>query len=571
MPGELGQRLRAARGTTERDARLYLRTLYHGQPESTVIAVGAFTRPHFVYTPDDALAWVVGKHDVYARIALLAGKPARGRGTAADSAYLPGAWAEVDINGGPRSNGGVVTDGAADLDAAVELAHAVLQPTMLVRSGYGLHAYWLFDEPLDIREHEARERAGELVAGWQRRMKSAAAELGITLDSTHDLARVFRPAGTFNGKGGEPVPVTLLDDGGPRYTPEQIKAEALAPVVSLVAATPEPGQGRKPDELLSKYAALGRIARREGKAPGKGSESDWDYYLACEARRRVKPPIGREEAIELVAHGRRKHGDDPKGKAERGDYLEATVDKAFAQVEAPATTAPAGADPASAITAAWKIDNDPVVAGWSQGYGLEATVYMRRAGGDVVSFERLGDLFTATRHVAQVSLELPGVAVPDITKPTAVRIAQAIIQLCDVQRDHGDRARHELEAWLGSFVQWLGTVVEGDLLGEGAPRWRVLVAQRDYKPDEVVHGIAAATAGVRDLAGRLWIPAGAFMRHIRKVESAPIDWRTLDTRLLDLGWERLRVDVHEPHSGSKVGVRHIRATFYGEPGTSGES
>lgn len=564
MPGELGQRLRAARGTTERDARLYLRTLYHGQPESTVIAVGAFKRPHFVYTPDDALAWVVGKHDVYARIALLSGKPARGRGTAADSAYLPGAWAEVDINGGPRSNGGVVTDGAADLDAAVEVAHAVLQPTMLVRSGYGLHAYWLFDEPLDIREHEARERAGELVAGWQRRMKAAAAELGITLDSTHDLARVFRPAGTFNGKGGEPVPVTLLDDGGPRYTPEQIEAEALAPVVPLVAAAPEPGQGRKPDELLSRYAALGRIARREGKAPGKGSESDWDYYLACEARRRVKPPIGREEAIELVAHGRRKHGDDPKGKAERGDYLEVTVDKAFAQVEAPDAPAPAGTDPAAVISNAWKIA-DPVVAGWSTGVGLDAAIYLRRESGDVAHFARLADLFVSTRHVALASLEFRE-PIPDLTKPTAVRVAQAIIALCDVQSDRGERDRSELGEWLGAFVQGLGAIVTGDLLGEGAPRWRVLTAQRDYKPDETVHGIAAATAGVRDLAGRLWVPISPFVRYVRTVERVSITYGELLSRLDEIGWERLRVDVHEPHSGgSKVGLRHIRAVFYGEP------
>jgi len=561
--GGFGDRIRAARGTTERDARLYLGTLYQGQPESTVIAVGDFRRPHFCYSPEDALAWVVGKRDVYARITLLGGKPAKGRGTAADSVALPGVWAEVDVNGGPTSTGGVVTDGAADERAAVELCHAVLAPTMLVRSGYGVHAYWLFHEPLDIREPEARERAGELVAGWHRRMKSAAAELGVALDSTQDLARVFRPAGTFNGKGGEPVPVTLLDDGGPRYAPEAIAAEALAPVVPIVVTETEPGQGRKPDELVARYSALGRIARREGKAPGKGTESDWDYYLACEARRRVKPPLGREEAIELVAHGRRKYGDDPKGKADRRDYLEATVDKAFAAVEPPDAPAPATADPATIASAAWKItDNDPVVAGWSTGSGADAKIYLRRASGAVVRLRRLGDLFTATKHVTQVSLALRE-PIPDLTKPTAVRVAQALIQLCDVSDDDGDR--DEVADWAGAFMQRLGTIVTGDLHGEGAERWRVLVAQRDYKPDEVAHGVAASTAGVRDLDGRLWLPAGALMRHIRQVERASIDWDGLRSRLADLGWDRVAVDVHEPHSGtSKDGLRHIRGVFYSE-------
>jgi len=567
--GKLGETIRAARGTTERDARLYLGTLYHGQPESTVIAVGDFRRPHFCYTPADAMHYVAGQRDVYARITYLGGRPKSGRGTAADSVALPGAWAEVDVNGGPTSTGGVVTDGAADVDAAVELCHAVLAPTMLVRSGYGVHAYWLFHEPLDIREPEARERAGELVAGWQRRMKSAAAELGITLDSTQDLARVFRPAGTFNGKGNEPVPVTLLDDGGPRYTPEQVEAEALAPVVPIVVTETVAGQGRKPDELVARYPVLARLARREGKAPGDGSESAWDFTLACEARRRVKPPIGHDEAQALVAYGRG-HGHDPKHKGERGDYLARTVDRAFETAKAP--DAPATpTDPAGVINATWRITDNPIVDGWAVGNGLAAAVFLRRASGAVIRLRRLGDLFTAARQVAQVSIALPGERVPRLTPTKADEVAQAIIALCGA-RDDDEVDRDEARAWLDSFVAELGTVVAGDVLGEGAERWRVLVEQRAYKPDANVHGIAASTAGMRDRAGRVWVPASALMRYVRTVERASIDWDELRTRLVELGWEELRVDVHEPHSGtSKAGLDHIRRVFYGAPVTSGES
>ena len=452
-----------------------------------------------------------------------------------------------------------MTDGAPNLEAALELCHKVLQPTLVVRSGYGLHAYWLFEAPLDIRDPDAREAAGELVAGWQRRMKQEAEALGFTLDATHDLARVFRPAGTFNTKGGEPVPVTLMDDGGPRYAVEAIDAEALAPVVKLVEPATAPGAFRKPDEIVARYAALGRIARHEGKAPGKGSDSEWDFYLACEARRRVKPPITRAEAIELVAHGR-----GYTGKGARADYLELTVDKAFGQVEAPDTVAPASADPAAVITAGWKIADDPIVAGWATGNGLAAIVFLRRKSGAVVRLRRLGDLFTANKHFAQVSVAL-GESIPHLTPASAGRIAQAVSQLCEVH-DDDEVDRDEVAAWLGAFADGLGTIVTGDLHGEGAPRWRVLVAQRDFKPEESVHGIAASTAGVRDLEGRLWVPKLPLMRHVRKVEGAVIDWDTLQTRLADLGWAELRVDVHEPHSGtSKAGLRHISGIFYGEP------
>jgi hypothetical protein len=559
--GHLGERIRTSR-RLEFDARHYLRALYQGQPEGTLIAVGTLTRPHFCYSVDDALHWVIGARDVYARITLLGGRPAR-RGAAADSVALPGVWAEVDVNGGPRAAGGVVTDGAPSVEAALELCHAVLQPTLVVRSGYGVHAYWLFEHPWDIRDAEQRDQAGRLVEGWQRRLRAEAQALGIAgLDATHDLARVLRPAGTYNGKGAEPIPVVLMDDGGPRYTREQVDAEALAPVVPIVEPEREPGVRRKPDELVARYPVLARLARREGKPPGDGSESAWDFALACEARRRVKPPIGRAEAIDLVAHGR-----GYSGKGARGDYLERTVDKAFDEAKPP-DAPPAGADPAGVITAGWKITVDPVVEGWAQGVGLEAAIYLRRKSGEVLHFARLGDLFYAARQVAQVSLELAGHPIPDLSKPTAVRIAQAIVELCAVRSDRGERERDEVESWLGYFTAGLGTIVEGDLLGEGEPRWRVLVAQADYRPDPSVHGIAPSSAGVRDLDGRLWIPAGAFMRHVRQVERATIDWPTLLARLDDLGWERLRVDVHEPGAPpSKEGARHIRRTFYGEAQT----
>ena len=556
MAGTFGERVREG-VRLNFDAEHYFGTLYANQPAGTVIAVGGLTKPHFVKTPADALAWTVGEQDVYARITLLAGKPARGRGTAVDSAYLPGVWVEVDVNGGPTAAGGVVDDGAADRDAAIELCHSVLQPTLTVASGYGVHAYWLFAEPWDIRESDDRERAGRLVEGWLRRMRQEAQAAGIAaLDSVHDLARVFRPAGSFNGKGDKPVPVVLLDDGGPRYSPDAIAAETLAPVVPIIA--PEPGQGREPEEITRKYPVVARLVAHEGKPPGDGSDSDWDYALVCEARRRVKPVLGREEAIALVARAR-----GNTGKGARADYLERTVDKAFEAVAAPVPEV-APTDPAALISREWKIADDPVVAGWSTGAGVDAIVFLRRESGAVIRLRRLGDLFTATKHVTQVSVALRR-PIPDLAKPKAVRIAQALIELCDVRDDHEvDRA--EVQDWLGYFVAGLGAFVHGDLLGVGQPRWNVLAEQAAYKPDPDVHGIAASTAGVRDLEGRLWIPADAFMRHVRGVERASIDWPMLHSRLDDLGWERLKVDVHEPHSGkSKAGLRHIRRTFYGEP------
>lgn len=183
----------------------------------------------------------------------------------------------------------------------------------------------------------------------------------------------------------------------------------------------------------------------------------------------------------------------------------------------------------------------------------------------MLEFPRLGDLFVPARHVELVVIEARGTLGGDLSKAKAAEIASAIVELCDVHAARGRRNRDELESWLGFFVAGLGAILDGDLLGEGEARWRVLVAQADYTPPADTHGIAPSTAGVRDLDGRLWIPAGPLMRHIRQVEREAIDWPTLLSRLDDVGWEELRVDVHEPGAPkSKEGARHIRRTFYGE-------
>ncbi len=110
----------------------------------------------------------------------------------------------------------------------MEIAHSVLAPTLMVRSGYGLHAYWLFHDRGCSRTTSSAPRPNGLCGAGKRDCGKRRKEFGMTkFDSTHDLARVFRVPGSMNGKADAPAPVRLLDDGGPRYTIEQIAAEAV--------------------------------------------------------------------------------------------------------------------------------------------------------------------------------------------------------------------------------------------------------------------------------------------------------------------------------------------------------
>src|SRR5688572_11824829 len=119
----------------ERDALAYLEALYDGRPEGSLIVITqkVDTRwpSHFVHSPRDALPYVIGHVDVYARVTPLRKRPDRGRrGGAELAAALQGVWADIDVTGSPNGKGGSVVGGAATLDAAKELAHAVLEPTL---------------------------------------------------------------------------------------------------------------------------------------------------------------------------------------------------------------------------------------------------------------------------------------------------------------------------------------------------------------------------------------------------------------------------------------------------------
>ena len=76
------------------------------------------------------------------------------------------------------------------------------RPSFLVRSGGGVHAYWLSDRPLTVAEWQPFADA----------LKAALRNAGLKFDAgvTGDAARVLRVPGTFNWKKDKPRPVRLL-------------------------------------------------------------------------------------------------------------------------------------------------------------------------------------------------------------------------------------------------------------------------------------------------------------------------------------------------------------------------
>lgn len=169
------------------------------------------------------------------------------RGTSDDVCALGGLWVEFDHAAGKHA--------AHDLPSP-QVLKTFLQAlpftfSLIVNSGGGLHAYLLFKELWLLDTPEDRAAAALLLKRFQRSLQMQASAQGWKIDNTADLARVLRPAGTFNHKQGAPQPVGIWQETAARYNPSDL-AELLAPWLVEIEDTyvSSPSNGAFPTTLF---------------------------------------------------------------------------------------------------------------------------------------------------------------------------------------------------------------------------------------------------------------------------------------------------------------------------------
>jgi hypothetical protein len=546
-----------------RDSLAFFEALFGDQPQGRILICEKTKgwSPHACVSPADAVHYVLGNVDVFHRVTLVEHKPKSGRGTEADTSALTDLWAEADVNGSPDGKGGVVSDAAASQRDAVDVLQSVLEPTFVVCSGYGVQSYWKLAEPLFLHTEAQRADAKTLVRGWHERLKRSAAERGIEkLDSVYDLARVLRPPGSFNGKGEHPVPVKLLMDGGPVYALAQLQAEA---VLVPANARSEGNTARAVEQLLGEIAQLAKLARREGKSPGDGSDSDWDFYLCCEA---IRYGCSDGELAALIRYNRTVHP-DPKGKGLRDDYIERTVAAARKAVPhaGPAETDAEREKIGLALSGRWGLgEDDPIVGGRLVGPELDAIVRLRRRSGAELRLGHLRELFTPRAHTMLVSVAAR-TRFPMLNQREASDLAQRVIALCEF--DEADE-RALADQWTSDFINGAGAITDAaqqdaKMHGEPVERWKALDKRESDEAALDGHDVASRTALIRDEQGRLWLPAGAL--RVSLSPGAPT-WHELNAELADAGWTRVPVEQWTPKvKRGAEGSRRIRSVFYVEP------
>ena len=242
---------------------------------------------------------------------------------------IPGLWLDIDVRGeGHKKNNLPPTLE----DARKLIAEMGPPPSVIVNSGHGVHAWWLFKEPWIFDSDEERQQAATLCMAWSRTLKHRAKQRGWDADVTGDLARVMRIPGLWNRKG---IPVrtstvTLMsgvyvtDDLTPLVLPDE-KAEDKTPDLDWrfhlrADANPPP----------KKFLLLSQIDQKfllsfNHERPDIQDQSASSYDMAL-ATRALMANWSAQEVVDLLIAHRRQHNEDLKL---REDYYRSTLNVAM--------------------------------------------------------------------------------------------------------------------------------------------------------------------------------------------------------------------------------------------------
>lgn len=183
---------------------------------------------------------------------------AEGRGRTEDLTWIPALWADLDVaEGAPEGvHRGGATFATYD-DAGRFLESFVIPPSLIVRTGYGLSAWWILGEP-----EEATAAAPVLAA-----LKATVMRLsgGRTDPAVYDTARMMRLPGTWNVKVPSNPRLCQLTswDTGARYSladlAERLDLPPAPPVHEAAPVAPRTGGAGRPGDDFDEQATTDSV------------------------------------------------------------------------------------------------------------------------------------------------------------------------------------------------------------------------------------------------------------------------------------------------------------------------
>ena len=547
------------------EAREFLGALFGRKPKGTKVVLWTKSdkRSHyFDEIPGAGKKAREAKTDVYVHVSLTdRDLGASSRIKAAQSVGIPGLWADIDVNGGPENKAG----SAPTVEAALELAQSVLEPTLIVNSGYGLQAWWLFEDPWIFEDAHSRQAAAHMAGAWIRMLRVGAQERGFNIDATQDLARLMRVPGTVNGKGGLEAPVTgwpvpVDEQDGPRYAIEdlgRLTEKAPRPAAS------EPGsnvqlelnnEAAPPFDKFTVAIANDDTFRNTWEHSRRGAAADWsmsehDLSLATQAAN-----FGwsdQEIADTIVAH-RRKYN-DTSGKAQRKDYLARTIAKARSE-QSKKQRAGQRDDALERLeeVADSQVDPDPdlTCAAFSEavGYPIKEIVQDGRdprtvrynvvlANGETVPIGSGADLLRQDKF-AEAMMAITGHVMEPVKREKWRKAVAALMRVRTVRESEDDTPG-------GTVIEWLRRY-----LSERAPRVELDV-------DEAAEAAHHREPFKRD--GQIHVVAASFGTFVRTAMRQNVSDADLKAMLRDAGFERMTYGYRDSNKTSRTASYYAAA------------
>ena len=246
---------------------------------------------------------------------------------------IMGLWADIDVLHAVHKKTNLPP---TIKDAVILLDEIGIPPTIILDSGHGIQAWWIFKEPWIFEDDDDRAKAAELAKKWIGTYQAKASKHGWDVDSTQDLARVLRVAGTVNHKD-IPKPVKVYQQNEFFYEPSDFDEYIVEPPNRTAGGTQEEiittadGLELNPAATppFDKFEALTAIEpnfrcswERTRKDFQDQSASSYDMSLANYA---AMCNWSGQEITNLLIASRKKHGDDLKL---RTDYYARTILKA---------------------------------------------------------------------------------------------------------------------------------------------------------------------------------------------------------------------------------------------------
>ena len=211
-------------GTNESEILVFLSALCSGKPNDLYLLIWTVRKKSSRWFQDvgGAIQFVasIATQDVYVGVgfSLQDFGPTK-RCVADEIAGIHGMWADIDI----KSEAHQKKTLPSTIEQALSILPPEFAPTLVIRTGNGIQAWWLFPEPWLFEGEDQRLAAAKVAYRWQSMLRDRASQRGWTYDRLADLSRVLRVPGTRNCKDpSNPKPVVIHSQSEFRYSPSEV-------------------------------------------------------------------------------------------------------------------------------------------------------------------------------------------------------------------------------------------------------------------------------------------------------------------------------------------------------------